>query len=909
MQLIGLGSAGTNIVETFLNDQKTMELLSSDITRLGLLAIDIADPEIRSLQESNEKMLKSMVKAGIPRERMRAIAQSIKFPTAETMFDFINKKYNEYLLSDGALLPKYEPWLNSTMAIPPMAGGAGRRRALAKAIYSLNYYQLGIIRNFVNSFKEQALSSIVTPTVVLIYGLGGGTGSGVFFDFARHLRKVLGSSVPIIAFVIAPCGGDDPPAKGCSAFTAMNELSLILNKDHNDYVVKTYGECYRNPLNALIYLPLLPAYTKVGNIVTARSEMDDMVVDMLYVLMDFDLADLLGGIGTEVGLTNNFVHTLGMVKVMYPVDDYIFALKIYFERLQLLYEHRQEKLAIVDGIYNIIQANHDEIRNLFKRYLIRTGTYIEEQFEDKVKSAIYNNPRLEEDYALHVKAIEDQVKNWITEIMKFLSTIRLTAKLGPIEEAIVNFTLRKEGSRKLDNLEVLLTQLTKTHPEFSEKKAYIFERLKHLIPSSQVFTVRQKKLLEDYMNLAELTERSLYILKFYDESRYLADALIAYYELLPESENELAELISIKSELSTLYLVMQLMLRTPTDEAKMIDEHLTYLNELVDKFMAKKSDIDNELTRVQEAKKRKEYDKSKVYRELKKLLGMKKYAKEQRVNIERDLKRLNDEEALIIEDLEKIDGTMGLYDFVAKKIEVTSDYRKRLSKIVHLYEEYEEKMVAVIEPKKFFERSTELTETEQMKIILKILVEQEDTLTRERILKEILDKEHFKDYMKSLIRIFKTPSIMGFKPSYKTDYIWVTVQTPPKLWNEELTQELYTSLAGYVTSEVSRTVTVRVTEARDAWTTRILVVGGRGKPTDLEAYDEMKLLYTKSNDFERYLSRSFLIEHGVMARDLIQSLDGSGWNNGNNGNNVSNVNSVNNNGSNNGNNSNSEAKK
>ena len=53
-----------------------------------------------------------------------------------------------------------------------MAGGAGRRRALAKAIYALNYYQLGIVRNSINVFKEQALSSIVTPTVVLIYGLG-----------------------------------------------------------------------------------------------------------------------------------------------------------------------------------------------------------------------------------------------------------------------------------------------------------------------------------------------------------------------------------------------------------------------------------------------------------------------------------------------------------------------------------------------------------------------------------------------------------------------------------------------------------------------------------------------------------------------------------------------------------------
>ncbi|MGZ4850040.1 MAG: hypothetical protein ACXV2C_01515, partial [Candidatus Bathyarchaeia archaeon] len=67
-----------------------MELLGNDITRLSLLAIDIADPEIRSLLETDEKITKSMLKAGIPRERLRVVAQSVKFPTAEAMFDFIN---------------------------------------------------------------------------------------------------------------------------------------------------------------------------------------------------------------------------------------------------------------------------------------------------------------------------------------------------------------------------------------------------------------------------------------------------------------------------------------------------------------------------------------------------------------------------------------------------------------------------------------------------------------------------------------------------------------------------------------------------------------------------------------------------------------------------------------------------
>ncbi len=881
MQLIGLGSAGTNIVETFMAHEKTMELMRNDITRLSLLAIDIADPEIRALEETNERIVKAMAKAGIPHERMRLVAQSVKFPTAEAMFDFINQKYNEYLIGEGCKIEKFMPWLHSTMAIPPMAGGAGRRRALAKAIYALNYYQLGIIRNCINAFKEQALSSIITPTVILVYGLGGGTGSGIFFDFARHLRKVLGSGVPIIAFVVTPCGGDDPPAKGCSAFVAMNELQLLTNKDYNEYLTKVYGEYYRNPLNALIYLPLLPAFTKAGNIVTARHEIDDMFVDLLYVLMDFDLADLMGGIGTEVGLTENSTHTLGMVKVMYPVDDYIAAYKLNFEKLQMLYDLRKEKLEILDGINEILTECNHEVREMYKDYLIKTGTFNEEQFDEKVKSVIYSNPRLEDDMELHVKGIEIQARNWIDEQRRFLSTIRRMGKVGPIEEAVINLSLHKEGSRKVDNLETLLTNLTKTHLEFCERKAEIFERLKQLIPSSQVFTVRQKRLLEDFMSLADIAEKSLNILKFYDHTRYLADTLMGYCSVLPEEEANVKGLKEIMSEVSTIYLAVQLMLRTPGDEAKMIEEHAAYLNEIVSKRLEKRNLVDNEAMRVQEAKRRKEFDRSKMEAQLRKTFSAKRYAREQLIGIERELKRLTEEESIALDDLAKMDSTIKMYDSLAKRLGITADYRKRLNKIVALEDEYEEKMRKIVEPKKYFERSSELTENEQMRIIFKILMEQEETLTEEKILREIVDKDHYKDFMKSLIRVFKTPSVMGYKPIYKSDYIWVTVVTPPSLWSEELSQELYTSLAGYVTSEVSRTITVRVIESRDPWTTRVLVVGGRGKPDDMEAFDEMQLLYSKSNDFERALSRSMLIEHGIAAKQLVDALK-----NNNNGTNV-----------------------
>jgi hypothetical protein len=57
-----------------------------------------------------------------------------------------------------------------------------------------------------------------------------------------------------------------------------------------------------------------------------------------------------------------------------------------------------------------------------------------------------------------------------------------------------------------------------------------------------------------------------------------------------------------------------------------------------------------------------------------------------------------------------------------------------------------------------------------------------------------------------------------------------------------------------------------------------MVVAGRGKPEDMEAFDEMQLLHSKSSDFERYLSRSFLLEHGVHATNIVKELNNNSAN-------------------------------
>lgn len=875
IHLVGLGGAGTNVVEHFLKNEKTMELLGSGATRLSLMAMDIADPDIKGLDNTYHRVLDQMKRNGIPSERLNLIAKSVKFPSAEAMFDFVQNKFEEHLENEDIKIDEYYPWLPSTVAIPPLAGGAGRRRSLAKAIYNLNYYQLGIIKSFTNMFKDSALSSISSPIIMIVFGLGGGTGSGMALDFARHLRQAVGSGVPIMGLCVLPCPGDDPPAKGYSAFNAINELSHLINREKNALLTDGLGEVYRNPFNSVMFLPLMPAYSKTGNIMSARDEIDLMIVEMIYVLMDFDMADLMSGIGTEVGLNDNTIHTLSMVKVNYPVDAYVEAFKSNLQKMQQLAEIRKEKLDILNKLHSVLELKKNEVSEIYKDYLIKTNAYNFDEFDDKVFQLIHGSPRYDEDINLYVRGIEDQVGKWIEEVIQFVSTIKLVATEGTLEDSVAKLILDRDDASPLDSLEGLIRNISRTHTDYKTTKAAMFERLEQLVPSSQNLTLRQKKLIEDFMNLSEVTERALDILTLYNDNRHLIDAISRRYEILPEEDRLNVNFKDMKAELTTIYHLLQLMIKPSSDEVKMIDEHLTYLQALIVKFRARRESIENELIRVEEKRKRKEFDRDKHEKESKgfSLFGKKKYSKEKLREVERELQTIKEDEIHYNAELGSADVLINFYQELSKKLEVTSDYRKQLNEVLDLSQDYQEKLSGIIKSNRFYERTTELTGDEQGKIIYKILAEQEDQLNQEGILTEILDVDHFKDYMRSIVRIYRTPNIMGMKSSYRSDYLWVTVQTPQGLWDEDLTQELYTALAGYVTGDVSKTITVRVVECRDPWVIRVVVLAGRGKMEDLAPYDEMERLNRKASEFESGLSRSFLVEHKGSLENLVESLE------------------------------------
>ena len=125
--------------------------------KISLLALDVADHDIRSLDMAYKNLSDTLKTNGIPADKIHLESKTMKFPTPESMFDFI-KAYPDFLEREGAVVPEhYTPWLSSSMEIPQLAGGVGRKRALSKAIYGLNYHHLKLVDSYMDKLKNMSL--------------------------------------------------------------------------------------------------------------------------------------------------------------------------------------------------------------------------------------------------------------------------------------------------------------------------------------------------------------------------------------------------------------------------------------------------------------------------------------------------------------------------------------------------------------------------------------------------------------------------------------------------------------------------------------------------------------------------------------------------------------------------------
>jgi len=877
LQLIGLGGTGTDVITSLLKNQGQLySLLKTEGLRLSCMAFDVADDAIPDLIEAYNEARKELKLRNMPAEKLFVVANSVKFPNPGVMFDFV-REYPNYLKREATVIPsEYQPWLSSTIQVPPLAGGVGRQRALAKAIYGLNYHVLQLVRDSISSFKEHVISSTVQPIVFVVYGVGGGSGGGMALDFTRHLRKELGSGIPIIGLAILPCSGDDPPAKGASAFSAIMEHGVALDRSMNNAVMKKFGVSYETPYNAFFVIPLSPAFGQGKGRVFAHESIDQAIGDILVNCLNFDLADLLAHVGASVDLEGKWLHTLSTISVAYPVQEYIDLTKSYLNRLDKLRLLRKAKKEIYNGagisdtggIKGLVKSCHGELTDIYNKWLISKGKFVPGKFEEEVRNLIHEDRSVDADFMMHLKGSHESIMLQMDELYHSVRAVGLDAPEGTLEARIRKLLLEFYN---------LVTELPHRPQEFEAKAPEILTGLPQDLLTAHQLAPRQVQLVKDVIELANFILDYVNALRDYLETRKLADKLfriIEAGEISESRENDLAAIRRIVNpELVILSsLVSSLVIPLPT-ELRNMDEHLTncrrmrrLLAEEERKYEALAQGVTEQTLSVDAEKKRLEKDIQRV-RPIFTAPAKKKFLDNKMGEIKQNSNLLGEELDVHKAALLKVRGKIREYAEIEKKYETNSEYRSLVPEIINMTSDYQEKLSGLTTDRGFYERTGELTEIEQLKIMQRILQGDERALSRENILNEIVDRAHLNRFLASVLNLFRLPDTIGLSSEYRTDFMWLTIVAPPGIWNHELERDVTTALSGYVKEDVSRTLYVRQIDSNDPWKVRFLLVAAKAQPKWLNFYNDMKQHYDSRTATEKQLSHSFLLEYGIQISD------------------------------------------
>lgn len=285
IHLIGVGGAGARIVRQVL-DEAPDDLLAVEGSRLHALTIDVGDREFGGIAE---------LAAKFPAGRARIETLALERPDPQGLLATL-EQYREFLRLESPLYRwngAFQPWIDA--ASVPTDAAASIPRAVAKAIYGKAYYAGK--RPAAAALKRIAQSIEATEgdaLVCVVFGLGGGTGSGIAVDLVRHLsNSILGRRVLVAGIGILPSSNDGAAALR-RMFPVLNELDCMADETKNRGVVMSCGDLYRNPFTAgFIAVPQEHVWRQTGDRAATHARIGREVAALLTRRHGANLWELL----------------------------------------------------------------------------------------------------------------------------------------------------------------------------------------------------------------------------------------------------------------------------------------------------------------------------------------------------------------------------------------------------------------------------------------------------------------------------------------------------------------------------------------------------------------------------------------------------------------------------------------
>ncbi|MBE0546077.1 MAG: hypothetical protein IH627_00115 [Rubrivivax sp.] len=263
---IGIGRTGAAYVEALLRTGEVEDRLATPGTTFAALLIDIGDDDIQVPGDYARSLKQRLKSRGIPQERFHFESVSLSVPDAKAFArdldaarEHVRKEQQGWQHSHDLLgtLPKGFRMPQEGQHVP---------RAIAKAIYSINYF-LGErkLDGALQRFADQVLMAEQPSTVLIAFGLAGGTGSGMAVDLARHLSNgKLQGKVQVAGVGQLSHSGDGEYYNNLAQYMAIEDVDHALHDSATDGL-------HRNPFTGGFFYVAseqswqrLTAYTSTG---------------------------------------------------------------------------------------------------------------------------------------------------------------------------------------------------------------------------------------------------------------------------------------------------------------------------------------------------------------------------------------------------------------------------------------------------------------------------------------------------------------------------------------------------------------------------------------------------------------------------------------------------------------------
>ena len=211
VHVIGIGRTGGAYVEALIRTGEVEDLLATPGTRFAALLIDIGDDDILVPGDYARSMKTRLRSRGISPDGFHYESFALAVPDKAALVK----------LPKGTAMPK---------------AGEHVPRAIAKAIFTLNTESGervldGALQRFADHVKQAAQPS----TVLLAFGLAGGTGSGMAVDLALLLQSKLPKAVQVVGVGQLAHSGDGDYFNSAAQYPAIEAVEAALQSSANPF--------------------------------------------------------------------------------------------------------------------------------------------------------------------------------------------------------------------------------------------------------------------------------------------------------------------------------------------------------------------------------------------------------------------------------------------------------------------------------------------------------------------------------------------------------------------------------------------------------------------------------------------------------------------------------------------------